>query len=407
MAIKRDPDGQLGRVRSLDDDARTVYLELQSGLTATVTSNDSPFEFEPGDVLLVREKSVTRVPADTWPEDSLIGVVRLKLNDLTLIDTHGQLKRTPTNRHVDYRVGNTVEATLSRGVSRVLSQDPIRFLDLPELDESVVDRFKTTRGTGNESFDDFGGLGRVVERARELIETPLEHHKALAEIRARPVKGVLFTGMPGTGKTMLARIIANQSGATFYEISGPEIFSKWLGQSEELLRRIFESASRDERAIVFFDEIDSVATQRADEAHEASRRMVAQLLTLMDGFTSDDNVVVIATTNRPQDIDTALRRPGRFDWEIEFPMPNRRDRESILRASARRLSTDEPLSYGWIAEQSEAWSAADLSAIWTEAALLAVVDSRSAIANEDLLGGFERVQSQRQRLVDSADGGSQ
>jgi transitional endoplasmic reticulum ATPase len=403
VVIEREPDGQLGRVRSLDDNKRTLYLELQSGQTATVTSRDQTFDFHPGDVLLIRESSLTRVPPDTWPEDSLVGIVRLKLDDLTLIDTHGQLKRIRTTGKVEYRVGNTVEATLSGGVLRVLSSEPIRFLDLPELDESVVDRFKTTGEAGEESFQDFGGLRRVVERARELIETPLRYHRELANIGARPVKGVLFTGLPGTGKTMLARIIANQSSATFYEISGPEIFSKWLGQSEELLRKIFESASKDDRAIVFFDEIDSVATQRADEAHEATKRIVAQLLTLMDGFTSDSNVVVIATTNRPQDIDTALRRPGRFDWEIEFTMPDREDREAILRASARRLSTAEPLSYAWISEHSDSWSAADLSAIWTEAALLAVTDSRTAIANEDLFGGFERVSSQRRRLTELSE----
>ena len=152
-----------------------------------------------------------------------------------------------------------------------------------------------------------------MSRARELIEVPLRNHEALSAIGARPIKGVLFTGEPGTGKTMLARIIAAQSGAAFYEISGPEIFSKWYGQSEELLRKLFQAAAKHDKAIIFFDEIDSVAAQRGDESHEASKRVVAQLLTLMDGFTPDTNVVVIAATNRPQDLDVALRRPGRFD----------------------------------------------------------------------------------------------
>ena len=239
-------------------------------------------------------------------------------------------------------------------------------------------------------FDDFGGLKEVVARARELIEVPLQHRKALSEIRARPIKGVLFTGRPGTGKTMLAQIIAHQSGADFYRISGPEIFSKWVGQSEELLRRLFDKAADSDKAIIFFDEIDSVAAQRDDESHESSTRVVAQMLTLMDGFSSKANVVVIAATNRRQDLDVALLRPGRFDWEIHFPYPNESDREDILVKTARRLQTRETLPHGDIAARTEGWSAAELAAILTEAALLAVEDGRREIDEEDYIGGFQR-----------------
>ncbi len=185
---------------------------------------------------------------------------------------------------------------------------------------------------------------------------------------------------------MLARIIAAQSGAVFYEVSGPEIFSKWYGQSEELLRKLFKDAARQERAIIFFDEIDSVAGQRDDDAHEASKRVVAQLLTLMDGFQPDDNVVVVATTNRPDDIDVALRRPGRFDWEIDFPLPNLDDRVAILEAAALRLKTVDPLPHEAAALQTVGWSGAELAAIWSEAALLAVTDRRAAIMTRTIRG---------------------
>lgn len=195
------------------------------------------------------------------------------------------------------------------------------------------------------SFDDFGGLPQVVERAKELNELPLERHAELTTIGAKPVKGVLFTGEPGTGKTMLARIIAHVADATFYEISGPSVISKWVGASEQVLRAIFDDAAKNAPSIIFFDEIDSVAGRRTEEAHEASKRVVAQLLTLMDGFTADQRITVIAATNRPQDIDVALRRPGRFDWEIEFPLSERDDREAILRVSAAGLRCDEPLPY--------------------------------------------------------------
>ena len=188
----------------------------------------------------------------------------------------------------------------------------------------------------NLGFDDFGGLTEShSQRAHELIEVPLQNREALSEIGARPIKGVLFTGKPGTGKTMLAQIIAHRSEAKFYRISGPEIFSKWVGQSEELLRKLFDKAAGSDKAIIFFDEIDSVAAQRVDASHESSTRVVAQLLTLMDGFSSKANVVVIAATNRPQDLDVALLRPGRFDWEIHFPYPDQSDRVDILTSRLR------------------------------------------------------------------------
>jgi transitional endoplasmic reticulum ATPase len=286
-------------------------------------------------------------------------------------------------------------------VVRVLDEKPIRLLETADPADEVPS-FRRDVDQGSLGFDDFGGLEDVVERARELIEVPLEHHEQLSKIGARSIKGVLFTGRPGTGKTMLARIIASQAGATFYEISGPQIFSKWYGESEEILRKIFEDAAARERSIIFFDEIDSVAGHRDEDSHEASRRVVAQLLTLMDGFTPD-NVVVVATTNRPQDIDVALRRPGRFDWEIEFRLPDLADREAILRVSARGLQTADHLPHGRVAQQSEDWSAAELAAIWSEAALLAVADDRSRIVGEDYLGGLARVAAQRRRAANEEE----
>lgn len=393
------PGDLIGRVRWIAPGARRLYVDLQNGQTVTA-DGDALSEFRIGQVVLVNHDSnfIVAAPDELWPEPLWVGVVRVKHDDKTVVDTNGRWKTVPTHSQVNYKIGNTVEACDSAGVVRVLSNDPIRYLDLPEVDATVVSRFRAGKDT-NETFDDFGGLGRVVERAKELIEVPLTHKKRLSEIGARPVKGILFTGPPGTGKTMLARIIANCTEAEFYEISGPEIFSKWYGQSEELLRKIFEDAATQERAIIFFDEIDSVASQRQDESHEASRRVVAQLLTLMDGFTRDTNIVVIAATNRPQDIDAALRRPGRLDWEIDFPLPSRADRHAILETSSRRLATSGILPHEWMAQKTEGWSAAELAAIWSEAALLAVKDGRAAIMSEDYVGGLERVSQQRHRVT--------
>lgn len=391
--------GDLARVRWISLDGSRLQLDYRNGQSATVTSDDEELPFEAGNVVLVDPdtRRITVVDEEFWPVPIDVGVVKLKNESATVVEVSGRLRLMTEGADVEYREGNTVELTDTR-ITRVLSEDPVRLLDLPAVDDAAIASFRNQPGGVVASFDDFGGLRSVVERARELIELPLERHRELKAIGARPVKGVLFTGLPGTGKTMLARIIASRADAVFYEISGPQIFSKWYGQSEEMLRRIFEDAARQERAIIFFDEIDSVAAQRDEDAHEASKRVVAQLLTLMDGFGADENVRVIATTNRPQDIDVALRRPGRFDWEIAFPLPDRGDRLEILEISARHLRTSAALPHALVADLTDGWSGAELAAIWTEAALLAVADRRDVVMTEDYLGGVERVTHQRQRV---------
>lgn len=403
MSVELGDAGVLAKVTAISNDGYRVYFDLRNGSTGSFEDRDDTYSV--GEVLLLitdtdGHQRFDRAPASAWPDDIWIGVVKLKHEDVTVVESGGRLRRVPTADDPEYEVGNTVEASDTEGVLRILSEDPIKYLDLPAVDDKVIDRFKKEASSADDSltFDHFGGLPEVVDRARELIEVPLQSHEALAKIGARPIKGVLFTGDPGTGKTMLARIIASQAKAAFFEISGPEIFSKWYGQSEELLRRLFERAAEEDRAIIFFDEIDSVAGQRDDDAHEASKRVVAQLLTLMDGFTAATNVVVIATTNRPQDLDVALRRPGRFDWEIPFPLPSADDRYDILMKTAMRLRTSGALPHRAIAAQTDRWSAAELAAIWSEAALLSVQDHRDAILVEDYIGGFERVARQRNRL---------
>ena len=393
MSLQLNSPGHTVKVTAVSEDGCRVCFDFRNGSSSYFDQHDSVYEV--GDVLLLFEEDgfqrVEKLPRSAWPDQLWVGVVRIKSDDVTVITVGGQIRIVPTFRHVKYEVGNTVEAGDSRGVVRVLSNTPISAIDLPSLDGSIIDGFlwEPSEGT-NREFDDFGGLKDVVKRAHELIELPLKNREALSKIGARPIKGVLFTGKPGTGKTMLAQIIAYQSGAKFFKISGPEVFSKWVGQSEELLRKLFDKAESCKEAIIFFDEIDSVASQRDDESHESSKRVVAQLLTLMDGFSSKSNVVVIAATNRPQDLDVALLRPGRFDWEIHFPFPDQVDREDILKKSARNLQTRDPLPHGYVAAETKGWSGAELAAIWTEAALLAVEDGRCEICEEDYIGGYQR-----------------
>lgn len=384
-----------------------MWVHLAAGGTVTVTSQGDPLEQKPAAVVLIHDSTIEELPDEAWPREPnehdpgggelWVGVVKLRHEDVTVVDTGGRFRGVPTNDR-QYEPGNTVEGTDSAGVARVLDEKPLRYVDQTDVDDEVIASFRR-EPSGDVGFDDFGGLPGVVSRARELIELPLAYRDQLKAIGAKPIKGVLFTGPPGTGKTMLARIIANVAGATFYEISGPTVFSKWFGESEQILRRIFEDAAERAPSIVFFDEIDSVAGQRNEEAHEASKRVVAQLLTSMDDFSPDNNVTVIAATNRPQDIDVALRRPGRFDWQIDFPLPDRSDRQAILEVSAKQLMTDDPLPHAWVAGNSDGWSAAELAAIWKEAALLAVADQREVIMIEDYLDGHARVAGQRRQVA--------
>ena len=306
MTIELGPSGILAKVTAISDDGNSVYFDLRNGKTGSIDNVDQ--EYLIGDVLLItgdienNQVEIKKVPSSAWPDDLWVGIVKIKLPDITVIDSGARFRPVPTVSTPCYEPGNTVLAGDAQGVTRVLSERAIKYIDLPEVDDSVIDRFRLADPDKDDlGFEDFGGLSSVVNRARELIEVPLSSGKALSTIGARPIKGVLFTGEPGTGKTMLARIIAAQAEAAFFEISGPEIFSKWYGQSEELIRKLFEAAGKEEKAIIFFDEIDSVAAQRGDESHEASKRVVGQLLTLMDGFKPETNVVVIAATNRPQD----------------------------------------------------------------------------------------------------------
>lgn len=222
------------------------------------------------------------------------------------------------------------------------------------------------------SYEDIGGLKSELQKVREMIELPLKHPELFDRLGIDPPKGVLLHGSPGTGKTMIARAVANESGANFYTINGPEIMSKFYGQSEENLRKTFEEAEKNHPSIVFIDEIDAIAPKRDEVQGEVERRVVSQMLTLMDGLKGRGKVIVIGATNRPDSIDAALRRPGRFDREIEIGVPDRQGRMEILMIHTRNMPKAEDVDLEEIAEKAYGYVGADLAALARESAMQAL-----------------------------------
>jgi transitional endoplasmic reticulum ATPase len=219
------------------------------------------------------------------------------------------------------------------------------------------------------SYEDIGGLSREIRDIREMIEVPLRHPELFSRLGINPPRGVLLHGPPGTGKTMIARAVASETDANFVSISGPEIVSKFYGESEQRLRQIFDEAQKAAPSIIFIDEIDSIAPKREEVSGDLERRVVAQLLALMDGLSSRGEVIVIAATNRPNALDPAIRRGGRFDREVEIGIPNKNGRLEILYVHTRGMPLDESLDLKEIAEVTHGFVGADLYALCKEAAM--------------------------------------
>jgi transitional endoplasmic reticulum ATPase len=227
-------------------------------------------------------------------------------------------------------------------------------------------------GVKHISYEDIGGLKDELQRVRETIELPIRHPELFNKLGIEPPKGVLLYGPPGTGKTLIAKAVANESGAHFIPIAGPEVISKYYGESEQRLREIFEDAQQNAPSIIFIDELDSIAPRREEVTGEVERRVVAQLLTMMDGLKERGQVVVIGATNRVDAIDPALRRPGRFDREIEIAVPNETDRTEILRIHCRGMPIAEDVDLVKLAQQTHGYVGADLAALAREGAIRAL-----------------------------------
>ncbi len=254
------------------------------------------------------------------------------------------------------------------------------------------------------TYDDIGDLKEELQKVREMIELPLRYPELFRHLGIDPPKGVLLYGPPGTGKTLIAKAVANEAGAHFIAINGPEIMSKFYGESERRLREAFEEAEKNAPSIIFIDELDAVAPKREEVSGEVERRVVAQLLTLMDGLKSRGQVIVIGATNRPDAIDPALRRPGRFDREIEIGIPDREGRKEILQVHTRNMPLAEDVDLDELADITYGYVGADLAALCKEAAMRAL---RRVLPELDLEKGeippevFEKLKVTRADFMDA------
>ncbi|ANQ05829.1 Cell division cycle ATPase [Plasmodium coatneyi] len=237
------------------------------------------------------------------------------------------------------------------------------------LDEEYLNREDYEEHTDDITYEDLGGMKKQLNKIRELIELPLKYPEIFISIGISAPKGVLMHGIPGTGKTSIAKAIANESNAYCYIINGPEIMSKHIGESEQKLRKIFKKASEKTPCIIFIDEIDSIANKRSKSTNELEKRVVSQLLTLMDGLKKNNNVLVLAATNRPNSIDPALRRFGRFDREIEIPVPDEQGRYEILLTKTKKMKLDADVNLRKIAKECHGYVGADLAQLCFEAAI--------------------------------------
>ena len=391
-----------------------------------------------GDVIeVIGKKQSAGIAWPSYPQDNGLGIVRvdsrLQKNTGTRIDdtleirkikaevaqsivlapSSVKLKNTPRFESFVKRKLNNYPITIddfvfiSLGISReitfkVISMRPsVVCIIKPEtvlnISEKVTEDSET--GIGYITYEDVGGLDREIQRVREMVELPLRHPSLFKRLGIDPPKGVLLRGPPGCGKTLLAKAVANESEAHFISINGPEVMSKFYGESEKKLRKLFIEAEEKSPSIIFIDEIDAIAPKRETVTGEVERRVVAQLLALMDGLHGRGKVIVIGATNRPNSLDPALRRPGRFDREIEIKVPNEKGRLEIFQIHTRNMPLDKKISLKEFSTITHGFVGADISAVAREAAMSALrrylpkIDLESEIIDPELLEQIEVTQN--------------
>jgi len=387
-----------------------------------------------GDVIaLSAKKESAGIAWPSYPQDNGLGIVRidsrLRKNTGTSIDDSIEIRKVDAKvaqnivlapASVKIRTNPRFESFVKRklnnypvtiddiilisiGISReitfkVISLRPKGICIIKQdsslhISEHVTE--EEEKGANYITYEDVGGLDREIQRVREMVELPLRHPSLFKRLGIDPPKGVLLRGPPGCGKTLLARAVANESEAHFISINGPEIMSKFYGESEKKLRKLFIEAEEKSPSIIFIDEIDAIAPKRETVTGEVERRVVAQLLALMDGLHSRGRTIVIGATNRPNSLDSALRRPGRFDREIEIKVPNEKGRREVFQIHTRNMPLDKKISLKEYSQITHGFVGADISAVCREAAMSALrrylpkIDLESEYIDPELLEQIE------------------
>tara|TARA_B100000749_G_scaffold149652_1_gene114894 strand:- start:1005 stop:3230 length:2226 start_codon:yes stop_codon:yes gene_type:complete len=406
-----------------DDEDKTLSLRVAKAIPSDVGHGrarvpfDNDLGLKPGDVIEISgERNTAAIVWRCRPEDANLGVIRIdgiiRKNAGVSLGDRVSIKKVETKecerlvlspvmaKQQKVKFGSGIEGFARRGLNKrpVVAGDRIFIPGMTLFAEALPFAIVSTKPKGivrvlpdteivikeemveddepgeisSIMYEDIGGLGDQLLKVREMIELPLKHPILFRRLGIDPPKGVLLHGPPGTGKTMIAKAVANETNAHFTSINGPEIISKYYGESEKQLREIFDDAASNAPAIIFIDELDSIAPKREDVSGEVERRVVAQLLTLMDGMQGRDNVVVIGATNRPDAIDQALRRPGRFDRELEIGVPDKNGRREIMNIHTRGMPIADDFDMDWILENSYGFVGADLMSLTREAAMKAL-----------------------------------
>jgi len=304
--------------------------------------------------------SLTLAPVDMRlnVDEDFTNFVKNRLMERTLVEGDTTLVMM-----LGHAIPFTVSKTRPHGIIKVTTETRLTILNEPAPEG---------KGLPRTTYEDIGGLHEEIQRVREMVELPLRHPELFQRLGIEPPKGVLLHGPPGCGKTLLARAVANESEANFYSINGPEIMSKFYGESEARLREIFQQAQQNAPSIIFVDELDAIAPKREEVTGEVERRVVAQLLALMDGLSGRGNVIVIGATNRPGALDPALRRPGRFDREIEIGVPDKKGRYEVMQIHTRGMPLAEDVDLKKLSDMTHGYTGADLSALSRETAMKAL-----------------------------------
>jgi len=305
-------------------------------------------------------QSIIFVPTDVRlsVDDEFISFVRRRFMDLPFIE--GDMTMLSI---FGSAIPLVVTRTRPRGPVKIVEASSVQVLSEPTPEK---------KGIPIVTYEDIGGLREEIQRIREMVELPLRHPELFQRLGIEPPRGVFLYGPPGCGKTLLAKAVANESDANFYVISGPEIMSKFYGESEARLREIFQKAQETAPSIIFIDELDAIAPKREEVTGEVERRVVAQLLSLMDGMGARGNIIVIGATNRPNAIDPALRRPGRFDREVEIGVPDKAGRYEILQIHTRNMPMAQDVELKRLSEITHGYTGADVSALSRESAMKAL-----------------------------------